>query len=74
MSRKGNPYDNASMESFNSILKKELIYPERRWESREKARMAIFEYIEVFYNRKRIHSSIGYVSPTEYRKILEKAS
>lgn len=74
MSRKGNPYDNACMESFNSILKKELIYPNKRWESRESAYMAIFEYIEVFYNRKRIHSSIGYLSPVDYRNKLELAS
>lgn len=74
MSRKGNPYDNACMESFNSILKKELIYPHKRWISRAQAYMAIFEYIETFYNRQRIHSSIGYISPIEYRKKLEQAS
>jgi len=69
MSRKGNPYDNASMESFNSILKKELIYPKKRWKSRQEARLAIFEYIEVFYNKERIHSSIEYMTPYEYRTV-----
>jgi len=67
MSRKGNPYDNASMESFNSILKKELIYPKKSYKSRQEARLDIFEYIEVFYNKERIHSSIGYMTPYEYR-------
>lgn len=67
MSRKGNPYDNACMESFNSILKKELIYPKKRYKTRKEARLEIFEYIEVFYNKDRIHSSIGYLTPYEYR-------
>jgi len=67
MSRKGNPYDNASMESFNSILKKELIYPKKTYKIRQEAKLEIFEYIEVFYNRERIHSSIEYMTPYEYR-------
>lgn len=67
MSRKGNPYDNACMESFNSILKKELIYPKKRYKTRKEAKLEIFEYIEVFYNKDRIHSSIGYLTPYEYR-------
>ena len=62
MSGKGNCYDNAVMESFWATLKVELLYP-REDQSREEARAAIFEYIEVFYNRQRLHSSIGYLSP-----------
>ena len=65
MSRKGNCYDNAVSESFFHTLKTELIYFER-YDSREEAKLSIFEYIEVYYNRKRIHSSIGYKSPAQF--------
>lgn len=63
-SRKGNPYDNACIESFHSILKKEEIY-QNHYDSYETARIAIFIYIEGWYNRKRIHGSIGYLTPDE---------
>ena len=63
-SRKGNPYDNACMESFHSVLKKEEIYLHTYQDSKE-ARRAIFEYIEGWYNRKRIHSAIGYITPQQ---------
>ena len=63
-SRKGNPYDNACTESFHSVLKKEEIYLHTYQDSNE-ARRAIFEYIEGWYNRKRIHSSIGYLTPQQ---------
>lgn len=63
-SRKGNPYDNACIESFHSVLKKEEIYLHTYQDSAE-ARRAIFEYIEGWYNRKRIHSSIGYLTPQQ---------
>ena len=63
-SRKGNPYDNACIESFHSVLKKEEIYLHTYQDSKE-ARIAIFEYIEGWYNRKRIHSSIGYLTPQQ---------
>lgn len=59
MSRKGNCYDNACIESFHSIIKKELIYL-NKYETRAEAERDIFEYIEVFYNNERIHSSINY--------------
>ena len=59
-SRKGNPYDNACIESFHSVLKKEEIYLYTSQDFKE-ARRVIFEYIEAWYNRKRIHSSIGYI-------------
>lgn len=65
MSAKGNAYDNAPMESFFSRLKNELIHG-RHFQTREEARRDIFEYIEVFYNRQRAHSALGYRSPMEF--------
>ena len=73
MSRKGNCYDNACMESFFSTLKRELIYG-RRFRTRAEARQAIFEYIEVFYNRIRLHSALGYLSPVEYELCFLRAA
>lgn len=55
--------DNAVMESFWATLKKELVYPNERFKTRDEARLAIFEYIEVFYNRERMHSSLLYETP-----------
>ena len=69
MSRKGNCYDNAVMESFWSTLKNELIY-RRDFATRAEARTAIFDYIESFYNRSRRHSAIGYKSPLAYESTL----
>jgi len=68
MSRKGNCWDNAPMESFFDTLKTEQVY-QQRYQTREQARKAIFEYIECFYNRERIHSSIDYASPEEYESM-----
>jgi len=65
MSRVGNCYDNAPMESFFASLKKELVHHED-YPTIEAARASLFEYIEVFYNRVRRHSSLGYVSPVEF--------
>jgi len=65
MSRKGNCWDNACVESFFGTLKRELVY-HRRYATRDDARQDIFEYIEVFYNRQRRHSTLGYHSPAEY--------
>ncbi|MCC6965260.1 MAG: IS3 family transposase [Nitrospira sp.] len=65
MSRKGNCWDNACVESFFGTLKRELVY-HRRYATREEATQDIFEYIEVFYNRKRRHSTLGYDSPAEF--------
>lgn len=67
MSRRACCYDNAAMESFWHTLKVELIH-RRQFQTRAEARHAIFEYIEVFYNRLRRHSSIGYVSPAEFER------
>ena len=69
MSRKGNCYDNAHMESFWSSLKYEVIY-RRRFATRAEARQAIFDYIETFYNRTRLHSSLGYLSPLAFESKL----
>jgi transposase InsO family protein len=65
MSRKGNCWDNACVESFFGTLKRELVY-HRHYAGREDAKQDIFEYIEVFYNRKRRHSTLGYHSPAEF--------
>jgi transposase InsO family protein len=65
MSGKGNCYDNAVMESFFHSLKIELIY-QTKYETREKAKEEIFKYVEIFYNRKRKHSYLGYLSPNEF--------
>jgi putative transposase len=65
MSRKGNCYDNACVESFFSTLKTELTR-RHRYATREEARAEIFEYIEAFYNRQRRHSTLGYKAPAEY--------
>lgn len=65
MSRKGNCYDNAPMESFYRTLKVELVY----WEdyaTRAEATISVGQYIETFYNRRRLHSTLGYVSPTDF--------
>ena len=58
MSRRGEVYDNAAMESFYGTLKRELV-SFARYATREEARQAIFEWIEVFYNRQRLHSTLG---------------
>jgi putative transposase len=67
MSRKADCWDNAPMESFFASLKKELVHG-ANFATRSEARAAIFEYIEVFYNNQRRHSSLGYVSPAEYEQ------
>jgi len=69
MSRKANCYDNATMEAFWSTLKNELIY-RRHFTTRAEATSAIFDYIETFYNRRRMHSSLGYQSPLDYESNL----
>ena len=65
MSRKGNCYDNAVAESFFHTLKTEHVY-DYRYETRAEARQSIFEYIEMFYNRQRRHSALGYLSPVSF--------
>jgi len=63
-SKKGYPYDNASMESFNAILKKEEVNV-NTYQTFNEARLAIFEFIESWYNNQRIHSTLGYITPNE---------
>lgn len=67
MSRKGNCYDNAYVESFFHTLKTELVY-RTEFITRDEAKKAIFEFIEVWYNRERLHSSLGYKSPAEFER------
>jgi transposase InsO family protein len=67
MSRLADCWDNAPMESFFASLKKELVHGED-YRTREEARASLFDYIEVFYNRVRRHSALGYRSPIEYER------
>jgi transposase InsO family protein len=69
MSGRGDCYDNAVMESFFKTLKVELVY-QQEFATRAQARLAIFEYIEAFYNRKRLHSSLDYQSPADFEASL----
>lgn len=68
MSRTGNCWDNACVESFFSSVKNELVH-HRDYSTREEARQDLFEYIEIFYNRKRRHSALGYKTPSEYENL-----
>ncbi len=72
MSRKGNCYDNAVVESFFSSLKNELVH-HQDYHTRQEARSDIFAYIELFYNRRRKHESLGYHTPTAYDSIKRVA-
>ncbi len=65
MSNKGDCWDNAMMESFFATLKTELVHQEN-YATHDQARQSIFEYVEMFYNRKRLHSSLGYISPESF--------
>ena len=67
MSGRGNCYDNACIESFHSALKKELIY-QKKYQTRDEAKISIFDYLVGFYNSRRIHSTLGYVSPNVFEK------
>jgi len=71
MSRKGNCWDNAVAESFFKTLKTELIY-HQEYKTIEQAKLAVFEYIEIWYNRKRLHSSLGYKTPVEVETEFNK--
>jgi transposase InsO family protein len=70
MSRKGNCYDNAVVESFFASLKRERVY-QRNYRTRIEAQQDIFQYIEVWYNRKRRHSTLGYRSPEQYEQLYQ---
>ena len=71
MGSKGDCYDNAVAESFFATVKKELVR-RQSWPNRASLRSTLFDYIEVFYNRQRRHSTLGYLSPDEYEKITIK--
>lgn len=71
MSRKGNCWDNAVAESFFKTLKTECIY-QHKLADKQQAALVVFEYIEAWYNRKRLHSALGYMSPEEFGKTLNK--
>jgi putative transposase len=72
MSKKGDCWDNAVAESFFGTLKTELVHHEK-YKTREQARLNIFDYIEVFYNKRRLHSYLNYVSPEDFEKSMETA-
>ena len=71
MSAKGYCYDNAAMESFFHTLKVQHVYL-HNYQTRKEAAISIFEYIEVFYNRQRMHSTLNYLSPVEFEKLMQK--
>lgn len=71
MSRKGNCWDNAVAESFFKTLKAECVY-QHKFTDKEQAARIVFEYIETWYNRKRLHSALGYLSPEEFGRNLNK--
>jgi putative transposase len=72
MGRRGDAYDNAACESVISTIKNELI-KRRTWKSRDQARLAVFSYIETFYNHRRRHSALGYRSPIECENMAQQA-
>jgi hypothetical protein len=72
MGRRGDAYDNAACESVISTIKNELI-KRRSWTSRDQARLAVFSYIETFYNPRRRHSALGYRSPVEFENMTQEA-
>jgi putative transposase len=65
MGSRGDCFDNAVSETFFATIKKELVY-RQAWPTRQELQTEIFDYIETFYNRRRIHSTLGYLSPIEY--------
>lgn len=73
MSRKADCWDNAVSESFWKTLKTELVY-RQVFKTREEAELAIFEFIEIFYNKRRLHSALGYLSPEQFELQTQKAA
>jgi len=73
MSRRGNCLDNAPMESFFASLKKEPVH-HARFRTRAEAKAAVFDYVEIFYNRQRLHSALGYRTPAEARASMEEVT
>ena len=73
MSRSGNVWDNAAMESFFSSMKIDRIIARKVYRTRDQARSDVFEYIERFYNPRRRHSTIGYLSPMKFQRLAASA-
>lgn len=73
-SRKGCPYDNAGIESFHALLKKEHVYQRTVYRNFEEAKVEIFTYVQGFYNNRRIHSASAYVFPSQFGKAILAAS
>ena len=73
MGKKGDCFDNAVVESFFSTLKRELLLG-LVFESRQEARTQVFEFIEVFYNRQRRHSTLGFLSPLEFEQVNQRVA
>lgn len=73
MGSRGDAYDNAAAESVTVTIKTELVY-RTRFKTKDEARLAVFRYIEGFYNPHRRHSSLGYLSPVEYERMLEESA
>lgn len=74
MSRKGNCYDNACIEAFHSILKREFIYSRPKFKTKDEAQQKLYRYLEFFYNRKRSNSTIGYMSPIRFEQLYYKTA
>ena len=74
MSRKGNCWDNAPMESFFKTIRVELIYSQKQYHTRQEAATSIFENIEIYYNRQRMHSALNYQSPEEFEATISSTS
>lgn len=70
MSRRGNCYDNAPIESFWATLKTEAFDANQPWATRQQAKTALFTYLEGFYNHRRLHSTLGYQSPGQFERFL----
>jgi len=71
MGSKGDCYDNAAIESYHATLEKDLLR-RRSFRTRQEARTALFDYVEVFYNRERLHSTLGHRSPEEFECDYER--
>lgn len=72
-SQKGCPYDNASMESFHALLKKEHVYQRPFFSNFEEAKLQVFSYVQGFYNNRRIHSALAYLSPNKFEQEISAA-
>ncbi|HDT8866005.1 TPA: DDE-type integrase/transposase/recombinase [Listeria monocytogenes] len=72
-SRKGYPYDNAGIEAFHALLKKEHVYQRPAYSTFEEAKLHVFSYVQGFYNNHRIHSALAYLSPNKFEQKISVA-